>query len=109
MFTTDTNSVSRSIIGGIGTILAAGLCIAGAAGPAPATEAPAYVNTARVQTVSSADLNLANPAGRAALDQRIKAAAESVCSTGLNDTAAKTAESRCVKGAIAAATPVTQG
>jgi UrcA family protein len=106
MFTTDTNSVSRSIIGGIGTVLAAGLCIAGAAGPARAAEVQ---QVARVQTVSSADLNLAHPAGRAALEQRIKAAAESVCSSGLNDIAAKSAESRCVKGAIAAATPVTQG
>lgn len=106
MFTTLTNTASRSIIGSIGTVLCAGLCVAAAAGPAKAAEAQ---QVARVQTVSSADLNLANPAGRAALDQRIKAAAESVCSTGLNDTAAKTAESRCVKGAIATATPVTQG
>ena len=37
------------------------------------------------------------PAGRAALDQRIKAAAETVCRTGMNDAAAKSAESRCVK------------
>lgn len=105
MFTTLTDSVQRSIIGSIGTILCAGLCVAGAAGPAEAAEAPA----ARVQTVSYADLNLANAAGRAALDQRIKAAAESVCSSGLNDTAARTAESRCVRDAIAAATAVTQG
>lgn len=106
MFTTITNSVQRSIIGSIGTVLCAGLCVAAAAGPAKAAEAQQF---ARVQTVSHADLNLSNPAGRAALDQRIKAAAETVCSTGLNDTAAKSAESRCVRDAIAGATAVTHG
>ena len=105
MFATLTHNAQRVIIGSIGTVLAAGLSLSGALAPAQAAETSA----ARVQTVSYADLNLTNAAGRAALDQRIKAAAESVCATGLNDTAARTAESRCVKDAIAAATAVTQG
>jgi UrcA family protein len=105
MFATLTHNAQRVIIGSIGTVLAAGISLSGALAPAQAAETSA----ARVQTVSYADLNLTNAAGRAALDQRIKAAAESVCATGLNDTAARTAESRCVKDAIAAATAVTQG
>jgi UrcA family protein len=104
MFATATHSVQRVIIGSIGTILAAGISLSGALAPANAAE-----TGARVQTVSYADLNLSNAAGRAALDQRIKAAAETVCATGLNDTAARTAESRCVKAAVEAATAVTQG
>jgi UrcA family protein len=103
MFTTASTTVQRTVIGSIGTLLFAGICLAGAAAPAFAAEAP------RVQTVSYADLNLANAAGREALDQRIKAAAESVCSTGRDEAAAKVAESRCVRDAITTATAVIQG
>ncbi len=105
MFATATHSVQRVIIGAFGTALFAGLSLSGALAPANAAEAPA----ARVQTVSYADLNLGNAAGRAALDQRIKAAAETVCATGLDNTAAKVAETRCVKAAVEAATVATQG
>lgn len=104
MFATLTHNAQRVVIGSIGTVLAAGISLSGALAPAQAAEP-----TARVQTVSYADLNLTNAAGRAALDQRVKAAAETVCATGLNDTAARTAEARCVKDAIAAANAVTQG
>jgi UrcA family protein len=109
MFATVSHNVQRVIIGSIGTVLAAGLSLSGALAPANAAEVQAPQTQARVQTVSYADLNLTNAAGRAALDQRIKAAAESVCATGLNDTAARTAESRCVKAAVEAATAVTLG
>jgi UrcA family protein len=104
MFQTTSHTIQRAVIGAFGTALFAGLSLSGALAPANAAEVQA-----RVQTVSYADLNLANAAGRAALDQRIKAAAESVCATGLNDVAAKTAESRCVKNAIEAASIATQG
>ena len=107
MFATASYSVQRAVIGAFGTALFAGICLSGAMAPANAAEAQAYQGQARVQTVSSADLNLANAAGRAALDQRIKAAAETVCASGLNDTAARTAESRCVKAAVEAATVAT--
>lgn len=105
MFATATHSVQRVVIGAFGTALFAGISLSGALAPANAAEVPA----ARVQTVSYADLNLSNAAGRATFDQRVKAAAESVCYTGLNNAAAKTAESRCVKNAVEAATIATQG
>ena len=106
MFQTASHTVQRAVIGAFGTALFAGLSLSGALAPANAAEVQGQ---ARVQTVSYADLNLANAAGRATFDQRVKAAAESVCATGLNDVAAKTAESRCVKAAVEAATVATQG
>ena len=104
MFNTASHTVQRALIGAFGTALFAGITLSGALAPANAAEVQA-----RVQTVSYADLNLSNAAGRATFDQRVKAAAETVCATGLNDVAAKTAESRCVKNAIEAATVATQG
>jgi UrcA family protein len=104
MFEIASYTVQRAVVGAFGTALFAGLALSGALAPANAAEVQA-----RVQTVSYADLNLANAAGRAALDSRIKAAAETVCATGLNDTAAKVAESRCVKSAVEAANVATQG
>jgi UrcA family protein len=104
MFQTASHSFQRVVIGAVGTALFAGLSLSGALAPANAAE-----TQARVQTVSYADLNLSNAAGRAALDNRIKAAAETVCATGMNDAAAKTAESRCVKAAVEAASIATQG
>jgi len=103
MFTTTSHDFQRAVLGTVGTVLFAGLCLSGAMAPAHAAEAPA------AQTVSYADLNLANAAGRATFDQRVKAAAEAVCSTGLDTVAARTAEAHCVRDAIAAATVATQG
>jgi UrcA family protein len=104
MFTTASHTVQRAVIGAFGTALFAGLSLSGALAPANAAE----VQAARVQTVSYADLNLSNAAGRATFEQRVKAAAQTVCASGLDTVAAKTAESRCVRNAIEAANIATR-
>ncbi len=97
MFATANQTVSRAVIGAFGTALCAGICLLAAAGPAQA--AP----VARTQVVSYADLNLAHPDGRSALNFRIKRAAQSVCSTGSNNLEAQISEARCVRSAVEAA------
>jgi UrcA family protein len=64
---------------------------------------PAAAQTAEV-AVSYADLNLASPAGRAALDGRIALAARQVCAIGAGVDLKLTSQSRsCEDGAIASA------
>nr|WP_310524184.1 UrcA family protein [Polymorphobacter sp.] len=94
MFATANESVSRTIIGTIGTALFAGACLLAATAPAAAQDAP------RAQTVSYSDLNLSNSHGREALTLRIKQAARNVCETGLDDVRARTEEARCVRAAV---------
>ena len=93
MFTTD--SFARIAAGTAGAALFATFCLSAAAAPAAAEPVS--------RSVSYADLNLANPAGRAVLETRIKAAARAVCQDGGYDIAAKTRENQCVKAAIAKA------
>lgn len=94
MFATANESVSRTVIGTIGTALFAGVCLLAATAPAAAQEAP------RAKAVSYSDLNLSNAQGREALDMRIKQAARNVCENGSDDVRARTEEARCVRGAI---------
>lgn len=82
-----------------GAALLAGACLFAAAAPAAAAAAPVTVS----KTVSHADLNLAQPQGRATLDGRIKSAAKAVCTVGGSDLKSRLEETRCVKSAIAAA------
>jgi UrcA family protein len=96
MFTTST-SAFRNLLGTVGTVLCAGVCLIAATAPAQAAEAP------RATTVSYVDLNLGNDQGRDTLDARIKAAARSVCANGGNDVRARTVEARCVREAISQA------
>ena len=93
MFTT--NSFARAAAGTAGAALFAAFCLTVAVAPAAAEPVS--------RTVSYADLNLSNPAGRAALDARIKAAARAVCKADGYDVAARTRESNCVKTAISTA------
>ncbi len=102
MFTTSTNAF-RTVLGTFGTVICAGVCLAAAAAPAQAAEAP------RATTVSYVDLNLANDQGRDTLDARIKAAARSVCSNGSDDVRGRTEEARCVRDAISQAKMNTVG
>lgn len=60
------------------------LFAAAALAAAFANIAPAAARTGGAVEVSYADLNLANPAGRAALDRRIAFAARQVCGQFLN-------------------------
>ncbi len=94
MFTTQ--SFARIAAGAAGAAVFATVCLAAATGPAAA--APVS------RTVSYADLNLANPAGRAVLNARIKTAARAVCRDEGYDVASRARESRCVKSAIRKAT-----
>ena len=94
MFATANQSVSRTLIGTIGTALFAGACLLAATAPAVAQDAP------RARTVSYSDLNLSSAQGREALTLRIKQAARTVCDTGLDDVSARTEEARCIRAAI---------
>lgn len=98
MFTTE--NTTRTVIGTIGTVFCAGLCLLTATTPAIAAEAP------RTRLVSVADLNLAHPQGRVALDARIRQAAHSVCENGNGDVRARFEAARCVRTAIATAAPI---
>lgn len=95
-----TASTARTVIGTIGTVFCAGLCLLTATAPAAAAEAP------RAQLVSVADLNLAHPQGRNALDARIRQAARTVCDNGSGDLRARAEAARCVRAAIASAAPI---
>lgn len=93
-----TNDFARNAVGAAGAALLAGACLFAATTPAKAD--PVVVS----KTVSYADLNLAQPQGRATLDARIKAAARSVCPVGSVDLKSRLDETRCIRTAIAAAT-----
>jgi len=98
MFATSTTAF-RTVVGGFGTLIFAGVCLFGATAPAVAAEAP------RVAHVSYGDLNLASDEGRSALDSRIKSAARAVCLEGGRDVRSLTEEARCIRNAIEAAQP----
>ncbi len=100
MFTISNQNSFRFFAGAVGTMIAAGACLFGAAGPAYA----AAVDTApRSQNVVYGDLNLGKTAGRAVLDSRIKAAARAVCAAGGDDIRSRSDEARCMRAAIAGA------
>ncbi|MFZ4690027.1 MAG: UrcA family protein [Polymorphobacter sp.] len=94
MFTTN---ALRTVLGTLGTVIGAGVCLMAATAPAQAAGAP------RATTVSYNDLNMASSQGRGALDMRIKQAARSVCENGTNDVRGLTDEARCVRTAVASA------
>ena len=92
-------SFTRTVVGTVGAALLAATCFTAAAGPV--TAAPVGAS----KTVRYGDLNLGNAQGRAALQARIGSAARSLCTTGATDLVSRDNEDRCVKAAIAAATP----
>ncbi len=93
-----TASIARTLVGTAGAALFAATCLVGAVAPAQAQDA------VRTQTVRFDDLNLSNDAGRAALEQRIRAAAKSVCSVAGDDVASRNSVAKCTKVAVANAT-----
>ena len=93
MFAVTSTSFANTAIAVVGTVIFAGACLIGAAGPAAATPAAAV-------TVAYSDLNLSATSGRKTLDGRITQAARIACATGSNDVRSKDAEARCIKAAI---------
>ncbi len=91
---------ARTAFGTLGTLIFAGLCLAGATAPAYAFE---LGRSARSEVVRTGDLNLASNAGRETLADRIEAAADRVCVTGTSDVAGRLEQSRCRRNAVAAA------
>lgn len=102
MFASASN-FSRTFSAAAGTLLFAGLCIAGATAPASA-HTTLGLNAAgeRVATVSHADLDLGSKAGRAVLETRIRAAARKVCANGAPDPANTAREYQCIAQAMKA-------
>ena len=91
----------RAAVGSFGMATCTGLVLAASVAAGPATN-----ETTRMQAVGTADLNLSNTEGRAALDRRIRAAARTVCDIrllGTPDQFLKTAEQRCYFNAVKAA------
>lgn len=73
-------SFTRNLVGAAGTLVFAGLCIAGATAPANAQIAYSVNESGhRVAYVSYADLNLESKAGRASLEGRLRIASKHVC------------------------------
>lgn len=87
---------SRTLAGAAGTLLFAGLCIAGATAPANAQIAYSVNETGhKVAYVSYADLNLASKAGRNSLETRMRTAAKQVCHGTAFDRWAQAQEYKC--------------
>ncbi len=97
MFTTFNSTVTRALVGTLGTAFCAGVCLLAATAPASAAEA------VRTVKVHYADLDLANRAGRVTLDRRLFHAARAVCVTGESGPDAALDETRCIHRAVTAA------
>lgn len=104
MFTSFNQSLTRAVVGTVGTLFCGGICLVSATAPAvAATVSATRAASGPTATVSYADLDTSNVHGRATLDRRIRTAAKTVCATGSSDVAARAAEARCVRDARRAA------
>lgn len=83
------------------TVIFASFALLAATSPALAAPVTADVST----EVRADDLNLASPAGRDRLDQRVKRAARQLCAIQTRSLAAVDAEKACVALAMKRATP----
>ncbi|WP_353215960.1 UrcA family protein [Sandarakinorhabdus sp.] len=93
-----TRNFSQTLAGAAGTLLFAGLCIAGATAPAQADTVYGVSATGhRVAHVAYADLNLASESGRALLENRLRMASKQVCRGTAFDHRANAEERRCFK------------
>ncbi len=94
---------TRNLAGAAGTLLFAGLCIAGATAPANAQIAYSVNETGhRVAHVSYADLDLGSKAGQSRLENRLRTAAKQVCHGSANDPWAAAEEYRCFQETLKA-------
>ncbi|OSZ72197.1 hypothetical protein CAP39_02215 [Sphingomonas sp. IBVSS1] len=99
---------SRNVVGAAGTLLFAGLCIAGATAPANAQIAYSVnADGHRVAHVSYADLDLASKAGRASLEYRLRTAAREVCQGQSGNPWAAAEEYQCFSETLKATRTVT--
>jgi UrcA family protein len=95
------STFSRTLAAATGSLLFAGLCIAGAAAPAAAKQAVSINEDGkRVVQISYADLDLGTKAGRATLNSRIRIAARKVCSDTSSDPWASARQHQCVMQAM---------
>ena len=95
------NILARRVTAAAGSLLFAGLCIAGAAAPAAAQQAVTINEDGkRTAQVSYADLDLGTKAGRATLEARIRIAARKVCSDNSPDPWATARQHQCVMQAM---------
>ncbi|WP_164158003.1 UrcA family protein [Sandarakinorhabdus rubra] len=98
--------LSRSLAGVAGTLLLAGLCIAGATAPAAATPVTSQARISqnehgeRVALVPHADLDLGSKEGREKLEARIRIAARKVCENSGVEPWSAFQEGRCVQEAV---------
>lgn len=94
---------SRNLVGAAGTLMFAGLCIAGATAPANAQIAYGVNETGhRVAYVSYADLDLDSKAGRSRLENRMRTAAKEVCHGSASDRWVAAEEYRCFQETLKA-------
>ncbi|WP_310496358.1 UrcA family protein [Sandarakinorhabdus sp.] len=94
MFALSTSILNRNVIGTVGTVFFAGLCLAAAAAPAAASE------THRTAVVSYSDLDLASQAGQKTLERRVRTAAKEVCETGSQDAWSRAAKADCFRTTV---------
>lgn len=95
--------VTRNLIGTAGTLLFAGLCIAGATAPANASIAYGINATGhQVAKVSYADLDLNSKAGRDSLESRLRVASRQVCKSGAANPWAAAEEYHCFQQTLTA-------
>ncbi|WP_372916522.1 UrcA family protein [Sandarakinorhabdus sp.] len=96
-------SFSRNLVGAAGTLFFASLCIAGATTPAGARTAYGISETGhKVAYVSTADLNLGSPAGREALEARLRIASRNVCHGTAVGPWVQTEENKCFANTLEA-------
>lgn len=90
------HKITRTLVGTAGTLMFAGLCIAGATAPANAQIVYGVNATGhRVAQVSYADLDLGSKAGQARLENRLRTAAKQVCHGSATDPWAVAEEYKC--------------
>ena len=94
-------SITRNLVGAAGTLVFAGLCIAGATTPANAQIAYSVNQSGhRIAHVSYADLDMRSKAGRARLETRLRVASRNVCQTGAAHASTPAVDYRCYQDAI---------
>lgn len=99
---------SRNLVGAAGTLVFAGLCIAGATTPANAQIAYGVNETGhKVAYVSYADLDLNSKAGRSRLESRLRTASRAVCHGSSSDRSAPGDEYRCYQETLTASRSAT--
>ena len=101
-------SLSRNLAGAAGTLLFAGLCIAGATTPASAQIAYSASQTGHmVAVVSHTDLDLGSAPGRARLENRLRTASKQVCRGTAIQHWASSEEYKCFRQTLKAARSAT--